>query len=40
MEISTIITMIFVIGIVWGGLVFFLTRAIKYEKAKTEDGKS
>ena len=40
MELSTIITMIIVIGIVWGGLAFFLIRAIKYEKMKTEDGES
>ncbi|MGD8306944.1 MAG: MetS family NSS transporter small subunit [Ignavibacteria bacterium] len=40
MEITTIITMIFVIGIVWGGLAFFLTRAIRYEKMKSEDGEN
>ena len=40
MELSAIITMIFVIGIVWGGLAFFLTRAIKYEKLKSENGES
>jgi len=40
MELSTIITIIIVIGIVWGGLAFFLTRAIKYEKVKKEDGES
>ena len=38
MEISTIITMIIVLGIVWGGLVFFLIRAIKYEKVKIKNG--
>ncbi len=40
MEITTIITMTFVIGIVWGGLALFLTRAIRCEKMKSEDGES
>jgi hypothetical protein len=40
MEVSTIITMIFVIGLVWGGLAFFLTRAIKYEKVKRKNDES
>ena len=31
--------MIIVIGLVWGGLGFFLLRAIKYEKIKSENGK-
>jgi hypothetical protein len=35
----TIITAIIVIGIVWGGLSFFLSRALKYEKMKMKDGK-
>ncbi|MCH7771684.1 MAG: MetS family NSS transporter small subunit [Bacteroidetes bacterium] len=39
MEISTIITMVLVLGIVWGGLAFFLMRAIKYEKVKSKNGK-
>jgi hypothetical protein len=38
MEISTIITMVLVLGIVWGGLTFFLVRAIKYEKVKLKNG--
>ena len=38
MEISTIITMVLVLGIVWGGLAFFLMRAIKYEKVKIKNG--
>jgi hypothetical protein len=38
MEISTIVTMILVIGIVWGGLTYFLVRAIKYEKIKSQNG--
>ena len=40
MELSAIITMIFVVGIVCGGLAFLLTRAITYEKLKSEDGES
>ena len=39
MNLSTIITMIIVIGLVWGGLGFFLLRAIKYEKIKSENDK-
>ncbi len=39
MEIETIITMVLVLGIVWGGLAFFLMRAIKYEKVKSKNGK-
>jgi hypothetical protein len=35
----TIITAILVIGIVWGGLTFFLSRALKYEKMKMKNGK-
>jgi len=35
----TIITAIIVIGIVWGGLFFFLSRALKYEKLKKGNGK-
>ena len=38
MNIATIITMVLVLGIVWGGLIFFLLRAIKYEKVKTQNG--
>ena len=39
MELSTIITMIVVLGIVWGGLALLLLRAINYEKLKSKDGK-
>jgi hypothetical protein len=35
----TIITAVLVIGIVWGGLTFFLSRALKYEKMKMNNGK-
>jgi len=40
MNFITIITMLIVLGIIWGGMVFFLTRAIKYEKIKEENGQS
>ncbi len=39
MEISAIITAVLVLGIVWGGLAFFLLRSIKYEKVKIKNGK-
>ena len=38
MYLFTIITAILVIGIVWGGLTFFLSRALKYEKLKMKNG--
>ena len=34
----TIITAVLVIGIVWVGLAFFLSRALKYEKLKMKNG--
>ncbi len=34
----TIFTMVLVLGVVWGGLIFFLTRAVKYEKLKAKNG--
>ena len=40
MEISTILTMIIVLGIVWGGLAMLLLRAINYEKLKSQDGEN
>jgi hypothetical protein len=39
MNIYTIITAVIVIGIVWGGLTFFLSLALKYEKIKMKNGK-
>ena len=39
MEVSTIITAIVVLSIVWGGLAILLLRAINYEKLKSIDGK-
>ena len=38
MNALTIITAVIVIGIVWGGLTFFLSRALKYEKIKMQNG--
>ena len=38
MNIFTIVTAVVVLGIVWGGVIFFLTRAMKYEKLKEENG--
>ncbi|HKB87981.1 MAG TPA: hypothetical protein VKD08_17515 [Ignavibacteriaceae bacterium] len=38
MEISGVITLIAVTGLVWGGLAFFLSRAVKYEKIKKANG--
>jgi hypothetical protein len=35
----TIITALIVIGIVWGGLLFFLGKAFKHEKIKQGNGK-
>ena len=40
MEVSTITTMIIVLGIVWGGLALLLLRALNYEKLKSQDGQN
>ena len=39
MNLFSIITMIIVLGIVWGGLSIFLFKAVKYERLKEADGK-
>jgi len=39
MAISTIITVVIVLGIVCGGLGVFLFKALKYEKLKSKNGK-
>ncbi len=39
MNLITIITMILVLGLVWGGVLFFMIRAFKYEKIKQNNGK-
>jgi predicted permease len=38
MNLFTIITAVIVISVVWGGLAFFLSRALKYEKMKLKNG--
>ncbi|KUG26645.1 hypothetical protein ASZ90_003512 [hydrocarbon metagenome] len=38
MDIISIITLIFVTTLVWGGFVFFLTKAIKKENQKRKNG--
>ena len=38
MELSTVLSIIIVLGIVWGGLAYFLIRAIKFEKIKFKNG--
>jgi len=38
MSITSIITALIVIGVVWGGLLFFLRKAFKYEKLKQTNG--
>jgi hypothetical protein len=38
MSLESILTLIIVAGTVWGGLVYFLLRAIKYEKEKVKIG--
>jgi len=38
MELITIIVMVTILSIVWGGFVFFLRLAIKNEKLKKENG--
>jgi hypothetical protein len=34
MNVFSVITMMIVLGVVWGGLLYFLIKAIKYEKLK------
>ena len=38
MEIQGIITLVIVAGIVWGGLIYFLYSAVKFERNKNSDG--
>jgi len=40
MGFSTIITMILVLGIVWGSLALLLLRAINFEKLKSYDSEN
>jgi hypothetical protein len=37
-QIITILTMLFVGGLVFGGLIFFILKAVKYENLKKNDG--
>jgi len=39
MQLGAIITALVVAGIVWSGFIFFLYKAIKYEKVKLKNGK-
>ncbi len=38
MNAFTILTAVIVIGIVWGGLLFFISKAFKHEKMKKKNG--
>ena len=38
MEIKGIVTFIVVGGIVWGGFIYFLLKAIKFERVKKANG--
>jgi hypothetical protein len=40
MNLLFIITLVVVTGLVWGGFIFFLSRAIKHEKKKKKNVKS
>ncbi len=40
MKIETILTMIFVLGIVWGGVIYFMYKATVYERLKKNNGKA
>jgi len=40
MKFETIITLVIVVGLVWGGFGFFLLKAFKFEKMKRENGKT
>lgn len=38
MALETILTILFVLGVVWGGLAHFLIKAVKHERLKTSNG--
>jgi hypothetical protein len=38
MNVHSIVTMLLVLGTVWGGLIYFLLKASKYEKEKEKVG--
>jgi hypothetical protein len=39
MKISAVLTLVIVGGIVWGGMIYFLSSAIRHERAK-KNGKN
>ncbi|MFN3872871.1 MAG: hypothetical protein ACK4R9_07705 [Ignavibacterium sp.] len=39
MKIETIITAVIVLSVVWGGLIYFICKALFYEKQKLLNGK-
>lgn len=38
MKIETILTTVIVLGVVWGGLIYFIRKALFYEKKKSVNG--
>ncbi|MGQ9797866.1 MAG: MetS family NSS transporter small subunit [Ignavibacterium sp.] len=38
MKIETIITAVIVLSVVWGGLIYFIRKALFYEKKKSVNG--
>ncbi len=38
MNLESILTLIIVAGTVWGGLIYFIIKAMKYEKEKVKIG--
>jgi hypothetical protein len=38
MKLETIITAIIVLSVVWGGLIYFIRKALFYEKKKSVNG--
>ncbi|MCX8105031.1 MAG: MetS family NSS transporter small subunit [Ignavibacterium album] len=40
MKIETIITAVIVLSVVWGGLIYFIRKALFYEKHKLLNGKN
>ena len=37
MSVISIITMVLILGVVWGGFTFFLLKAMKFEKMKNKN---
>lgn len=38
MKIETILTAVIILSIVWGGLIYFIRKALFYEKKKSVNG--